>query len=247
MNAKKWASAHVKDATLMEAVPVTVLTNILMLCDAPEESGFDLLGGGCYGNVYYHSLTPGVAYKVAKATHSRTMVFEGRTTAASVEPTMFSRTSADGYAVWATLCIEYQAQYGDMDFLPKFYKVQHSTGRSVYAMEALDDYIYADREAEAVAAAVAFAEAFADVLGAGLRYWGDPYEFDVAQASELQRFAAWLKARLPSDFESWDLHTGNVMLRGDCPVLTDPWSGVSPSGLPVSITRRLAASLGVSA
>lgn len=243
MNAKKWASAHVKDATLLEAVPVTVLTNILMLCDDPEESGFGLLGGGCYGNVYYHSLTPGVAYKVAKATHSRTMVFEGRTTAASVEPTMFSRTSADGYAVWATLCIEYQAQYGDMDFLPKFYKVQHSTGRSVYAMEALGDYLEDDREDEAVAAAVAFA----DALGATPRFWDDPYEFDVAQEIELRRFAKWLKARLPSDFSSWDIHTGNVMLRGNCPVLTDPWRGVSPSGLPVSITRRLAASLGVSA
>ena len=249
MNAKKWANALVKEASFTEEVPVTVLTNILMLTNDPYEHGFESLGSGCYGEVWAHDKTPNVVYKVAHSTHSSTNVLEGSEYGGAKVPTRFYRTAADGFAVWATLCNEYQHRHGDAPFLPKFYKVQHSRDRSVYAMELLDAFYFDEDEEEEDESfgALAAAVAFADVLGAEPRYWRDPHEFNADDQDRLLHFADWLTARMPAKFDSWDIHTANVMLRGDCPVLTDPWRGISSEGTPVSLTRRLSASLGVSA
>ena len=246
MNAKQWANALVKEASFTEEVPVTVLTNIMMLTNDPYEHGFESIGRGCYGEVWAHDKTPNVVYKVAYSTHSDTNVLEGYKLGDTKVPTRFYRTAADGFAVWATLCVEYQHRHGDAPFLPKFYKVQHSRDRSVYAMELLDAFYIDDEEEDESFEAQAAAVAFADVLGAEPRYWCDHYEFNADDQHRLLHFADWLKARLPDKFDSWDVHSGNVMLRGECPVLTDPWRGISSEGQPVSLARRLSASLGVS-
>lgn len=247
MNAKQWANALVKEASFTEEVPVTVLTNILMLTNDPYEHGFESLGRGWYGAVWAHDKTPNVVYKVAHETHSSTLVREGYKLGDTKVPTRFYRTAADGFAVWATLCIEYQHRHGAADFLPKFFKVQHSRERSVYAMELLAAFSSDEDEEDESAEAQAAAVSFADVLGAGPSYWCAPHEFNADDRHRLLHFADWLKARLPAKFDSWDIHSGNVMLRGECPVLTDPWRGISSEGNPVSLTRRLSASLGVSA
>lgn len=136
-----------------------------------------------------------------------------------------------------------------MPFLPKFYKVQHSRAQSVYAMEELDgfpmDYDWDEDgdSSEARSAAVAFAE----YLGVDPRFGDDAWVFDDDTIDDLNHFCMWLRRQLPDNFSSWDIHSGNVMLRDDCPVLTDPWSGIHPTERPVSLTRRLSASLGVSA
>lgn len=112
MKAKQWAATKVKESTLVQAVPVTVLTNLLMLAKDPEDVGFDHVGAGCYGTVYCHALTPGIVYKVALNTYSHTVASPGYTFNNNVVPTKFSRTCADGFAVWATLCVEFQAEFG---------------------------------------------------------------------------------------------------------------------------------------
>ena len=246
MNAKQWANALVKEASFTEEVPVTVLTNILMLTNDPYEQGFESIGSGCFGEVWAHDKTPNVVYKVAHETHSSTNVLGGYKLGDTKVPTRFYRTAADGFAVWATLCVEYQHRHGDAPFLPKFYKVQHSRDRSVYAMELLDAFYSDESEYDERLEANAAAAAFADVLGAEPRYWCDPHEFNTDDWHRLLHFADWLKARLPAEFDSWDIHSGNVMLRDECPVLTDPWRGIPSTSRPVSLPRRLSASLGVS-
>lgn len=250
MNAKQWASTKVKDYTLSQAVPVTVLTNLLMLSKDPEDGGFYHVGEGYYGTVYRHDLTPGVVYKVAPNTYSHTVVNHGyKRVRCGTVPTNFNRSVADGFAVWATICMDYQAEFGNMPFLPKFYKVQHSRAQSVYAMEALTAFEldYEDDEDAGSTEARRAAVAFAEYLDVDPKFWDDAWIFDDDVIDDLNHFCLWLRRQLPDNFESWDLHSGNVMLRGDCPVLTDPWAGIPPTQPPVSLARRLSASLGVPA
>ena len=61
-------------------------------------------------------------------------------------------------------------------------------------------------------------------------------------------FKGWLQDRLPSGGMSWDIHLHNVMMRGDIPVLTDPWAHVYPHcDRATSLTRKFNNSLGITA
>ena len=231
-----WLRGLAKSGSFASTQPERVLARLLTMTDDPSRFGFLRRGEGYFGSVYSHRKTPGTVYKLCFVT------FGGYR---KEYPCGFRKEVSDGYAGWAQLCAEYQREYGKKDFLPDIKEIIHDAKCSVYVMGVLDEML---DEEEGRGWAMFFNEFFDT---------GDePYDPDYKTYhhyyhqswDDLVDFRDWLAYRQPSDEMGWDIHSGNVMMRGGTPVLTDPWSHVHPHCSKASaLTRKLNNSLGITA
>ena len=229
-----WLRGLAKSGSFASTQPERVLARLLTMTDAPQRFGFLRLGGGYFGSVYSHRKTPDTVYKLCRATFGgyRMRYYGG-----------FIKDASDGYAGWAQLCAEYQREHGNQDFLPHIKEIIHDSKCSVYVMDRLDEI---QDEEESIGWVMFFNEFFET---------GDP-EYDPESShyddhpswDDLVNFRDWLADRRPSDEMGGDIHRFNIMMRGDTPVLTDPWAHVNPKCTKASaLTRKFNNSLGIPA
>ena len=232
-----WLRGLAKSGSFASTQPERVLARLLTMTAYPSRFGFLYLGGGYFSSVYSHKKTPDTVYKLCLAT------FGGYRKRYSGG---FSKCSSDGYAGWAQLCAEYQREYGKQDFLPDIKEIIHDAKCSVYVMDTLTEC--AD-QASGKGWAMFFNEFFDtddERYDLELDHFHSYDEHPCHYA--LVDFRDWLQDRLPSSDLRWDIHLHNVMMRGDIPVLTDPWAHVHPNCAQASaLTRKLNNSLGISA
>jgi hypothetical protein len=231
-----WLRGLAKSGSFASTQPERVLARLLTMTDDPSRFGFLRLGGGYFGSVYSHKKTPGTVYKLCRAT------FGGYRKAYSGG---FRKEASDGYAGWAQLCAEYQREHGKQDFLPHIKEIIHDSKRSVYVMDMLDEM----PDEEGMGWAMFFNEFFETGDGRyNPEYDTYPNYDDHPSWDGLVAFRDWLADRQPSDEMGWDIHRFNIMMRGDIPVLTDPWAHVNPQCSQASaLTRKLNNSLGITA
>ena len=232
-----WLRGLAKSGSFASTQPERVLARLLTMTANPSRFGFMRLGGGYFSSVYAHNKTPDTVYKLCLDT------FGGYSKGYSGG---LRKESSDGYAGWAQLCAEYQREHGKQDFLPDIKEIIHDAKCSVYVMGVLDEV---PNEEEGMGWATFFNE-FLDTDD-------DRYslEFDHFHSYDehpchyaLVDFRDWLQDRLPSSDLRWDIHRDNVMMRGNIPVLTDPWAHVHPHCYKASsLTRKLNNSLGITA
>lgn len=229
-----WLRGLAKNGSFASTQPERVLARLLTMTAYPSRFGFLHLDGGFFGSVYYHRKTPGTVYKVCLDTFGG---YRKRATGG------FTKGASDGYAGWAQLCAEYQREYGKQDFLPDIKEIIHDARCSVYVMDELDEM---QDEAEGRGWAIFFNEFFdtGDVrYDPGCSTY--PHYDDHPSWDGLVNFREWLQYHMPHD-NAWDIHRANVMMRGDTPVLTDPWAHVQPSCTKASsLTRKFNNSLGI--
>jgi hypothetical protein len=231
-----WLRGLAKSGSFASTQPERVLARLLTMTDDPSRFGFLRLGGGYFGSVYSHKKTPDTVYKLCLAT------FGGYRKAYSGG---FRKEASDGYAGWAQLCAEYQREHGKQDFLPHIKEIIHDSKRSVYVMDMLDEM----PDEEGMGWAMFFNEFFETGDGRyNPEYDTYPNYDDHPSWDGLVAFRDWLADRQPSDEMGWDIHRFNIMMRGDIPVLTDPWAHVNPQCSQASaLTRKLNNSLGITA
>lgn len=232
-----WLRGLAKSGSFASTQPERVLARLLTMTDDPSRFGFLRLGGGYFGSVYYHCKTPDTVYKLCLDTFGgyRKGDYGG-----------FTKEASDGYAGWAQLCAEYQRERGKQDFLPDIKEIIHDAKGSVYVMGVLDEM---PDEAEAMGWAMFFNELF-DTGDERYdpEYHTYPYYDDHPSWDDLVDFRDWLAYRQPSGEVRWDIHQFNIMMRGDIPVLTDPWAHVYPNCTKASaLTRKFNNSLGITA
>ena len=231
-----WLRGIAKNGSFASTQPERVLARLLTMTSDYERYGFCRLGGGYFGVVLEHDKTPGVVYKMCLNTFGGYRKGHG---------TSFYKVASDGYAAWAGLCAEYQREYGQQPFLPHISEVIHDARCSVYVMDVLT-------ECEDDETGMGWAAFFNDVFDTG-RYQHDEddyyHQYDKHPCQRaLMDFRDWLQDRLPSGDMSWDIHLNNVMMRGDIPVLTDPWAFVHPNCNQASaLTRKFNNSVGIPA
>lgn len=230
-----WLRGIAKSGSFASTQPERVLARLLTMTSDYRRYGFRRLGGGYFGNVLAHRKTPGVVYKLCLST------FGGYSQGYA---TPFAKEVSDGYAAWAGLCAEYQQKYGPQDFLPSIKEIIHAAPRSVYVMDVLT-------ECEDEATGKGWAMFFNDVFDTTDWQYDPEYcnYYDEHPCQEdLLDFRDWVQDRLPSNGLDWDIHRHNVMMRGDTPVLTDPWAHVYPNCTRApALTRKLNNSLGITA
>ena len=228
-----WLRGLAKSGSFASTQPERVLARLLTMTDEPSRFGFMRMAGGYFGSVYSHCKTPGTVYKLCRDT------FGGyRKERLSV----FRKEPSDGYAGWAQLCAEYQREHGKQDFLPNIKEIIHDAKCSVYVMGVLAE---CKNEASGKGWAMFFNKFFdtGDVKYQTYTHYDDHPSWD-----GLVAFRDWLADRLPSDEMRWDIHRYNVMMRGETPVLTDPWAHVHPNCAQASaLTRKFNNSLGITA
>ena len=231
-----WLRGLAKSDSFASTQPERVLARLLTMTNYPARFGFRCVGGGFFGNVYTHRKTPGTVYKRCLDTFGgyRKGYYGG-----------FTKDASDGYAGWAQLCAEYQREHGRQDFLPDIKEIIHDAKCSVYVMGRLEEI---QDEAEGSGWAMFFNKFFdtGDEL-----YDPDykPYLYydDHSSWDGLVDFRDWLADRQPPDMR-WDIHRFNIMMRGDIPVLTDPWAHVHPNcSQAPALTRKLRNSQGIPA
>ena len=230
-----WLRGLAKNGSFASTQPERVLARLLTMTDDPSRFGFLRLGGGFFGSVYSHRKTPGTVYKLCLAT------FGGYSNGYYGG---FTKEASDGYAGWAQLCADYQKEHGKKDFLPGIKEIIHDARCSVYVMDTLTE---CEDEASGEGWAMFF-NAFWDTQDC----WYAPeyvHSYDEHPChNALVDFRDWLQDRLPSSGLRWDIHRHNVMMRGDIPVLTDPWAHVHPNCTQASaLTRKFNNSLGITA
>lgn len=231
-----WLRGLAKSGSFASTQPERVLARLLIMTDSTSSFGFRLLGGGYFGSVYSHHKTPGTVYKRCFDT------FGGYLKAQPGDDGGFTKEASDGYAGWAQLCAEYQREHGKQDFLPHIKEIVHDDKCSVYVMDMLDEM--PDEEG------IGWATFFNEFFDTGdSRYDQEPSHYnDHPSWDGLVNFRDWLAYRNPSDETLWDIHSGNVMMRGGIPVLTDPWAHVYPNCPKASaLTRKFNNSLGITA
>ena len=232
-----WLRGLAKSGSFASTQPERVLARLLTMTAVPSRFGFWHLGEGYFGNVYYHKKTPGTAYKLCRNTFGGYL---------NEYPGGFRKESSDGYAGWAQLCAEYQREHGKQDFLPDIKEIIHDAKCSVYVMGMLDELTDED---EGMGWAMFFNKFFET---GDDRYEPEDYTYphydDHPSWDGLVDFLDWLQDRLPSGDLRWDIHSSNVMMRGNIPVLTDPWAHMHPQcDKAPSLTRKLNNSLGITA
>lgn len=232
-----WLRGLAKSGSFASTQPERVLARLLTMTADPSRFGFMRLGGGFFGDVYSHKKTPDTVYKLCPVTFGgyRKGDYGG-----------FHKDASDGYAGWAQLCAEYQRDHGKQDFLPHIKEIIHDTRCSVYVMDRLDKM---PDEEEGMGWAMFFNEFFDTGDG---RYEPEFEHFHIYDEhpchAAMVDFRDWLQDRLPASDMCWDIHRHNVMMRGDIPVLTDPWAHVHPNCSKASaLTRKLNNSLGITA
>jgi hypothetical protein len=231
-----WLRGLAKSGSFASTQPERVLARLLTMTADPSRFGFMRLGGGFFGSVYSHRKTPGTVYKLCLDTFGgyRKGYYGG-----------FTKDASDGYAGWAQLCAEYQREHGKQDFLPHIKEIIHDAECSVYVMDMLDEM--PDEEG------MGWAMFFNDFFDTGDGRYDPEYDTypnydDHPSWDGLVAFRDWLADRRPSDEMGWDIHRFNIMMRGDIPVLTDPWAQVNPHCPQASaLTRKLNNSLGITA
>ena len=236
-----WLRGLAKNGSFASTQPERVLARLLTMTADPSRFGFLRWGMGFFGSVYYHRKTPGTVYKLCLDT------FGGYRKG---DYDVFTKGASDGYAGWAQLCAEYQREHGKQDFLPHIKEIIHDARCSVYVMGMLDEM---PNEEEGKGWAMFFNEFFDtgdyryDPLNDDPEYDDPEYDEHPCHAA-LVDFRDWLQDRLPSSDMRWDIHRHNVMMRGDIPVLTDPWAHVYPNCTKApALTRKLNNSLGITA
>lgn len=232
-----WLRGLAKNGSFASTQPERVLARLLTMTDAPSRFGFLRLGGGYFGSVYSHKKTPGTVYKRCLATFGGYRKWNDGG---------FLKDASDGYAGWAQLCAEYQRDYGKQDFLPDIKEIIHDAKCSVYVMGMLDKM---PDEAEGRGWAMFFNEFF-DTGNEPYNpeYSTYPHYDDHPSWDGLVHFRDWLADCQPSGGDTWDIHCFNVMMRGDTPVLTDPWAYVIPNCPQASaLTRKFNNSRGITA
>ena len=232
-----WLRGFVKSGSFASTQPERVLARLLTMTADPSRFGFKYWGGGYFGNVYYHEKTPDTVYKLCHDTFGGYL---------KEYPCGFRKEASDGYAGWAQLCAEYQREHGKQDFLPDIKEIIHDAKCSVYVMGVLDEV---PNEEEGMGWATFFNYFFEAY---GVEYAPDchtyPHYGDHPSWDDLVDFRDWLAYRQPSAETGWDIHSGNVMMRGNIPVLNDPWAHVHPHcSKASSLTRKLNNSLGITA
>lgn len=231
-----WLRGLAKSGSFASTQPERVLARLLTMTADPSRFGFRYLGGGYFGSVYSHCKTPDTVYKLCLAT------FGGYSEGLSGG---FHKDSSDGYAGWAQLCAEYQREYGKQDFLPDIKEIIHDVKCSVYVMGMLDEMPDEEGKGWAMFFNFFFFDTPDDRYDSGFERFHLYDEHPCHDA--LVDFWDWLQYHLPRDI-SWDIHRHNVMMRGDTPVLTDPWAHVHPNCTKASaLTRKFNNSLGITA
>lgn len=232
-----WLRGLAKNGSFASTQPERVLARLLTMTADHSRFGFRRLGGGYFGRVYSHKKTPGTAYKVCSGTFgSYRKGYSGG----------FTKSSSDGYAGWAQLCAEYQQEHGKQDFLPHIKEIIHDAKCSVYVMDILDE---TPDEAEGMGWAMFFNDFFeTDDERYDPDYNKYPHYDDHPSWDGLVDFRDWLADRQPPNDMQWDIHSSNIMMRGDIPVLTDPWAHIHPHCSQASaLTRKLNNSRGITA
>ena len=228
-----WLRDLAKNGSFASTQPERVLARLLTMTADPSRFGFLRLGGGYFGSVYSHRKTPGTVYKLCLATFGGYRKGHYRA---------FIKDASDGYAGWAQLCAEYQREHGKQDFLPNIKEIIHDAQCSVYVMDTLTECEDAD-------SGRGWAMFFNDFFDTGDARYDDFHNYDEHPCHDaLVDFRDWLQDRLPSSDLRWDIHRHNVMMRGNIPVLTDPWAHVHPNCTQASaLTRKFNNSLGITA
>ena len=232
-----WLRGLAKSGSFASTQPERVLARLLTMTDDPSRFGFMYLGGGYFGSVYAHKKTPDTVYKLCRDTFGgyHNGCYGG-----------FIKDASDGYAGWAQLCAEYQREYGKQDFLPDIKEIIHDARCSVYVMGILEEM---PDEAEGKGWAMFFNKFFEtgdERYDPGYNTY--PHYDEHPCHDALVDFRDWLQDRLPSSGLRWDIHRHNVMMRGNIPVLTDPWAHVHPNCSQASaLTRKFNNSLGITA
>ena len=232
-----WLRGIAKNGSFASTQPERVLARLLTMTSDYERYGFRRLSGGYFSSVLTHCKTPGVVYKMCFVT------FGGY---GKGYYTPFVKHDSDGYAAWAGLCAEYQQEYGPQPFLPNIKEIIHAARCSVYVMDTLT-------ECEDEATSKGWAMFFNDFFDTDESLYDPEYDHlhpynEHPCHDALVDFLDWLQDHLPSNGPRWDIHLGNVMMRGDVPVLTDPWAQVNPKCTRASaLTRKLNNSLGITA
>ena len=232
-----WLRGLAKSGSFASTQPERVLARLLTMTSDWRRYGFRRLDGGYFSSVLTHRKTPGVVYKLCLTT------FGGYS---KCPYGVFHKDFSDGYAGWAQLCAEYQRGYGKQDFLPDIKEIIHDSKCSVYVMGVLDEM--PDEEEGR-----GWAMFFNDFLATGDDRYDPEYSHFHSYAEHpchdaLVDFRDWLQDRLPPGALGWDIHRHNVMMRGDIPVLIDPWAHVHPNCTQASaLTRKLNNSLGITA
>lgn len=232
-----WLRGIAKSGSFASTQPERVLARLLTMTKDCARYGFRLLSSGYFGSVLTHRKTPGVVYKLCLAT------FGGYR---QVDMQHFEKGASDGYAGWAGLCAEYQQEFGPQPFLPSIKEIIHDAKCSVYVMDMLE-------EMQDAAEGRGWAMFFNKFFETGDQryepeYYTYPHYDDHPSWDGLVDFRDWLQDRLPSSDSLWDIHRHNVMMRGDIPVLTDPWAHVHPSCSQASaLTRKFNNSVGITA
>ena len=231
-----WLRGLAKNGSFASTQPERVLARLLTMTSDYGRYGFRHLDEGYFSSVLTHHKTPGVVYKLCLAT------FGGYRKGYSGG---FTKDASDGYAGWAQLCAEYQREYGKQDFLPDIKEIIHDTKCSVYVMGVLDEI----PEEEGKGWAMFFNDFFdTEDQRYDPKYRHFPSYDDHPHQDALLDFRDWLQDRLPASELRWDIHRHNVMMRGDTPVLTDPWAHVHPNCAQASaLTRKFNNSLGITA
>ena len=235
-----WLRGLAKSGSFASTQPERVLARLLIMANDPSRFGFRRIGGGYFGSVYSHKKTPATVYKLCLTTFGgyRKGHYGG-----------FIKDVSDGYAGWAQLCAEYQREHGKQDFLPDIKEIIHDAKCSVYVMDMLDEI---PDDHEGMGWVMFFNEFFETRDEYDPDYDPDdetyPHYDDHPSWDGLVHFRDWLACRQPPDEMGWDIHSANIMMRGDIPVLTDPWGYVYPQCSQASaLTRKLDNSLGITA
>lgn len=225
-----WLRGLTKSGSFASTQPERVLARILTMTTHPTRFGFKKIGGGYYGRVYSHEKTPGTVYKVCRYTFGGYEVDDDGD---------FRKYASDGYAGWARLCADYQKEYGKQDFLPDIKEIIHDARCSVYVMGEL--------EAAFANEGQGWADFFDEFFHGGSEEYAMDYGYHPSWDG-LVAFRDWLEDRGPSEDIGWDIHRLNIMMRGDVPVLTDPWAGVDPyCPRATSLNRKFRNSQGIPA
>lgn len=172
----------------------------LLACRAARKGahGFEWLGGGFYSSVFRHEKAPGYVFKVQ------------------------NQDNQDGYRLWA----EEAMRHPDNPFMPKIYGiVDCGLQHRVYVLEVLTPVpdtvpdwgprIHADRY-------LGHLDYGTPTDNRGLK---DKLTKEVGRTRAGREFLEAVEriARIILSFQcAADLHSGNVMLRGDQVVITDP-------------------------
>lgn len=236
-----WLRGIAKSGSFASTQPERVLARLLTMTEDYKRYGFRFLSSGYFGSVLTHRKTPGVVYKLCLATFGgyRKRYHKGYMQ-------HFVKDASDGYAGWAGLCAEYQQEFGPQPFLPSIKEIIHDAKCSVYVMDTLT-------ECPDKPTGKGWAMFFNDFFDTeDVRYDSEFEHFHLYDEhpchDAMVDFRDWLQDRLPSSDMCWDIHRHNVMMRGDIPVLTDPWAHVHPNCSQASaLTRKFNNSVGITA